>query len=131
MENSVVEKSGTAIQTAIDRTAAAGGGRVILKSGIYPSGTLYLKSNVELHLEAGAVILGSPNWQDYDDFIHPEQPVTPENSRKCFIAAADAENIAITGSGEINGQGPMFYDRNVPAGKFFAKTSCCKGACNF
>ncbi|MBO4631244.1 MAG: right-handed parallel beta-helix repeat-containing protein [Lentisphaeria bacterium] len=119
MQIQVTEKTGAAIQNAINQAAAAGGGKVILGSGIYPSGTIYLRSNVELHLEAGAVILGSPDWQAYDDFIHPEQPVTPENSRKCLIACADCENIAITGSGEINGQGPMFFDRNVPEGKKF------------
>ena len=117
----VNEKNGKAIQTAIDAVAAAGGGVVRLEPGTYSSGTLYLKSNVELNLSPGAVLLGSPNWQDYDDFDHPDQPVTPEGSRKCFIAAADAENIAITGAGEINGQGPNFYDRNVPEDQFFAK----------
>ncbi|MBQ9336820.1 MAG: hypothetical protein IJS14_05940 [Lentisphaeria bacterium] len=121
MNITVTEKTGAAIRQAIDAVHAAGGGTVTLEPGVYPSGTLWLKSHVELHLSPGAVLLGSPNWQDYEDFIHPEQPVTPEGSRKCFIAAADAENIAITGSGEINGQGPMFYDRNVAPGHFFAK----------
>ncbi|MBO4631684.1 MAG: hypothetical protein J5858_07150 [Lentisphaeria bacterium] len=118
---SVTEKSGAAVQKAVDSVHAAGGGKVNLEPGVYPSGTIYLKSNVELHLEAGAVLLGSADWRDYDDFIHPELPVTPENSRKCLLAAADAENIAVTGEGEINGQGPQFYDRNVPEGHFFAK----------
>jgi len=121
MELTVTEKNGAAIQRAIDAVHAAGGGTVELESGAYPSATLWLKSHVELHLSAGAVLLGSPDWQDYVDFIHPEQPVTPEGSRKCFIAAADAENIAITGPGEINGQGPLFYDRHVAPGHFFPK----------
>ena len=121
MNITVTEKNGAAIQAAIDCVHASGGGTVSLETGIYPSHTIYLKSHVELYLPAGACIMGSSDWRDYDDFDHPEQPVTPENSRKCLIGAADAQNIAITGSGEINGQGPLFYDRNVPAGHFFAK----------
>ena len=121
MNITVNEKNGAAIQKAIDAVGAAGGGVVTLEAGVYDSGTLWLKSHVELHLVAGAVLRGSPRWQDYDDFVHPEQPVTPEGSLKCFIGAADAEDIAITGAGSIDGQGPMFYDRNVPEGSFFAK----------
>ena len=88
----VNEKNGKAIQTAIDTVAAAGGGIVRLEPGTYPSGTLYLKSNVELNLSPGAVLLGSPNWQDYDDFDHPDQPVTPEGSRKCKRAGATSNS---------------------------------------
>lgn len=119
MELFVTEKNGAAIQHAIDKIFAAGGGKVTLENGVYPSGTLYLKSNVELHIPAGAVILGSANHEDYDDFTHPDYPTTPENSRKALIIACEAENIAVTGNGEINGQGPLFYDRNVPAGHFY------------
>ena len=121
MELFVTEKNGAAIQHAIDKTFAAGGGKVTLENGVYPSGTLYLKSNVGLHIPAGAVILGSANHEDYDDFTHPDYPTTPENSRKALIIACEAENIAVTGNGEINGQGPEFYDRDVPAEAFFKK----------
>ena len=121
MDIAVTEKTGAAIQRAIDAVAASGGGTVLIGPGTYPSGTLWMKSHVELRLAAGAVLLGSADWRDYDDFDHPNLPVTPEGSRKCFIACADAENVSITGAGEINGQGPLFYDRNVPPGEFFPK----------
>lgn len=119
MELFVTEKNGAAIQRAIDTAFAAGGGKVTLESGIYPSGTLYLKSNVELHVPAGAVILGGSSHEDYDDFFHPDYPTTPERCRKALLIACEAENIALTGNGELNGQGPLFYDRNVPEGKFY------------
>ena len=48
--------STTAIQRAIDACAAAGGGRVTVPAGVFRSYTLSLKTNVELHLEAGAVL---------------------------------------------------------------------------
>lgn len=122
MDYLVTEKSGAAIQQAIDKAAQAGGGRVSLEPGVYPSGTIYLRSNIELHIPGGAKILGFPTPERYDDFRHPGfDSVTPEGSRKCLIACADCENIAITGSGEINGSGPEFYDRNVPEGAVFAK----------
>jgi len=123
MEYIVTEKHGAGIQKMIETAAAAGGGKVVLGPGIYPSGTLYLKSNIELHLEAGAVILGHPKPEMYDDFRHSGlDMVTPESSRKCLIAAADCENIAVTGQGIINGQGPEFFDRaNTAPGKFFPK----------
>ena len=121
MDFTVKEKTGKAIQIEIDKAFAAGGGRVVLEQGVYTSGTLYLKSNVELHISAGAVLQGYADSYKYDDFKHDLMPTAPEKSRKVFITAADAENIAITGNGEINGQGPEFYDRNVPVGSFFKK----------
>ena len=54
-----------AIQDAIDACAQKGGGRVSIPAGIYKIGTLWLKSNVELHLEHGSVLLGSENLDDY------------------------------------------------------------------
>ena len=49
-----------AIQAAIDAAADAGGGRLYLHNGTFLSGPLRLKSNVTLHIETGAVLLGSP-----------------------------------------------------------------------
>lgn len=116
------EKNGEAIQAAIDSANRAGGGRVVLTPGIYPAGTIYLKSNVELHIPAGAKIQGYADSKKYDDIKDPELVnIAPEGSRKVLLAALHAENISITGQGEINGQGPLFYDRNVPKDQCFAK----------
>ena len=116
------EKTGIAIQEAIDAANQAGGGRVSLEPGVYLTGTIYLKSNVELHLPAGSKILGFDTPDKYDDISDPELVnIAPEGSRKVLLAALHAENIAVTGQGEINGQGPKFYDTNVEPGEFFAK----------
>ena len=116
------EKTGSAVQTAIDAAHAAGGGRVTLEPGVYLSGTIYLKSNVELHIPAGSKIQGFDTPDQYDDISDPELiNIAPEGSRKVLLAALHAENIAVTGQGEIDGQGPKFYDTNVPAGTAFAK----------
>lgn len=49
----------------IDQVAAAGGGRVMVPGGIFLSGTVILKSGVTLHLDEGAVLLGSTTLSDF------------------------------------------------------------------
>ncbi|GHU67695.1 exo-poly-alpha-D-galacturonosidase [Bacteroidia bacterium] len=98
-----------AIQTAIDQCAQAGGGKVYLHNGTFLSGTIYLQSNISLEIEAGAILLGSPQQSDY--------PVTKTKhpsyhgellSNRMLIFAEEAENIAITGNGTIDGNGENF-----------------------
>ena len=114
--------AGESIQKAMDAAHAAGGGRVVLEPGVHATGTLFMRSHVDLHVPAGAIIQGSSNLEDYPDINDPGfGRVAPEKSRKCLIAALHSENISITGEGEINGAGPTFYDTNVPEGHFFAK----------
>lgn len=54
-----------AIVKAIHACAEAGGGTVLFPAGTYVTGTFELVSNITLQLDAGAVILGSPNISDY------------------------------------------------------------------
>ena len=54
-----------AIQSAIDACAAAGGGRVVVPAGHFKTGSIVLKSHVNLHLENGAVLYGSTRLEDY------------------------------------------------------------------
>ena len=54
-----------AVQQAIDRCSAAGGGRVVVPAGMYKTGSIELRSHVELHLEAGATLYGSTRLEDY------------------------------------------------------------------
>lgn len=84
----------SAIQKAIDEASEKGGGKVVVPSGQFVSGALFLKSNIELHLEKGARLLGSTNRLDYG-----------ENSAHAFINAENQKNISITGEGIIDGQG--------------------------
>ncbi|NLW87107.1 MAG: hypothetical protein GXY38_09565 [Planctomycetes bacterium] len=118
----IVVPVGGLIQGAIDAAHQKGGGRVVLEPGVHRSGSIVMRSFVELHVPAGAKIQGGSKPEDYHDFEAPDYPGhAPEKSRKCFISAAHAENIAITGTGEINGAGRDFYDTNVPEGAFFVK----------
>jgi polygalacturonase len=85
------------IQKAIDFVSENGGGRLIFEAGNWVTGSIYLKSNVTLHLDYGATILGSTNPFDYvkDKKI----------GWMSMIFAVNQENIGITGKGTINGRG--------------------------
>lgn len=94
------------IQQAIDRAFTAGGGVVNVPPGTYLIGTLILKDNVTLHVEAGAVLLGSPDYREYGEIIQKFESRTNGLYTKYFmIFAEEARNISITGKGTINGNG--------------------------
>ncbi|WP_304412593.1 glycoside hydrolase family 28 protein [Asticcacaulis sp. AC402] len=89
-------KDTKAIQAAIDAASRLGGGRVVLSAGkTYVSGAIYLASNVELHVSAGATLELSKNVADFEDF-------------GALICAYEAENVSITGTGRINGNDMAF-----------------------
>jgi hypothetical protein len=111
-----VSKDTAAIQRAIDACAAAGGGMVYCPPGTYLSGTLFLKSNVELHVEAGATILGSPDRADYVALYDGRQIAVGFNYDQYLICGRGAHNIAITGRGTIDGNGRAFFGP-APAGR--------------
>ena len=108
-----------AIQQAIDACHQAGGGQVTCGPGTYLTGSLELKSHVELHLASGCRIVGSPRLEDYAplvaDGFYPE--FAPEKSAHSLIRAVSAEDIAITGPGTIDGSGLAFYDTRESTGK--------------
>lgn len=85
-----------AIQKAIDRAAAAGGGRVVVPAGRFVTGPLQLKSNVELHLAEDAFLLGSIHRMDYGS-----------GAAQPLIGAYRQHGIRITGKGEIDGRGRL------------------------
>lgn len=102
-----------AIQREIDAVSAAGGGRVVIPPGEWPTGSIELKSGVELHLEKGAVLKGSTAQADYNaDDIFPENfcCLGEEWSGAHLVYAYKAHDIAITGEGVIDGNGGAFFD---------------------
>lgn len=94
-----------AINKAIEACAAAGGGQVQFPAGKYLSGTVHLKSNVALFLEAGATLVGSTNLEHYQSFSPPAG--TPEARwtrwHRALILGDGAENVTIAGQGVIDG----------------------------
>ena len=93
-----------AIQAAIDAVAAEGG-RVTVPPGTFKTGTVQLRSGVELHLSHGATLLGTNNPDDYPAW-YPEGLVqTRRPFVRRMILGADCDNVAVTGSGTIDGDG--------------------------
>lgn len=86
-------------QTAIDQLSAAGGGRIVVPQGVWLTGPIELKSNINLHLERGAVLYFSPDKELYLD------PAPKASRVLACIRAERAENISITGEGTIDGNG--------------------------
>lgn len=106
-----------AIQSAIDACVQAGGGMVLVPPGKFLTGTLWLKSHVELHLLAGAEIYGSPDRHVYNpDDAYPENGVfsSDKASGAHLIVAYKAVNAAITGHGVINGNSSAFFESLPP-----------------
>ncbi|MEK7683830.1 MAG: glycoside hydrolase family 28 protein [Verrucomicrobiota bacterium] len=97
-----------ALQEAIDRCGRAGGGTVYFPAGRYLTGTLFLKSGVALYLDAGAVLLGSLNLQDYPTAIPAIRSYTDNYTEKSLLYAENEEQISLQGHGVIDGQGAAF-----------------------
>src|SRR5215475_9102721 len=98
-------KNTTALQSAIDDCAKSGGGTVSLSGGIFLSGPIVLKSNVTLDLAKDTTLLGSPDHADYPKKIEFRAPGT-----QSLVSATNAENISITGSGTIDGNGESWWE---------------------
>lgn len=96
------------LQAAINAAAQAGGGTVLLSPGRYLSGTLFLKSNVTLHLSPGATLLGSPNLADYPVTVPKIRSYTDNYTDKSLLYGEDLENVGIEGAGTLDGQGKSF-----------------------
>jgi len=92
-----------AFDKAITELSKQGGGHVIVPRGVWKTGPIQLRSNIDLHLSKGATILFSENRELYvqkDDSLR-------DGSKKCnaFIRASKCENVGVTGKGVIDGQG--------------------------
>lgn len=91
-----------AIQAAIDELAAVGGGHVVVPRGTWKTGPIVLRSNIDLHLNRGAVLLFT---EDKSLYILPDSKGrVPSKANPC-IKATKCENVGITGEGVIDGQG--------------------------
>lgn len=103
-----------AIQAAVDACAASGGGRVTVPAGLYITGTIRLRDNIELHLAHGATLKGSTCMDDYNTLDEYEQnfssPVSEKWLGKHLILAVECCNVALTGSGTVDGSGDFFFD---------------------
>jgi len=99
-----------AVQKAVNTCAAAGGGTVHFPVGKYLSGTIFLKSNVTLHMGEGATLLASTNFEDFPPFKPGWRVQSDDTKRSSLITGLDLENITITGRGTLDGQGKPWWE---------------------
>jgi polygalacturonase len=97
-----------AIQAAIEACAQRGGGTVYLPAGRYLAGSLFLRDNITLYLDAGAMILGSENPEDYP-VIHSRWEGRHQDTHAPLIGGDHLQNIAVLGRGIIDGQGAVWW----------------------
>lgn len=91
-----------AFNKAISKLSKQGGGRVLVPEGVWLTGPIMLKDNIELHLEAGALVCFSP-----DKRLYLDKDTTASRVYPC-IRASKRKNIAITGRGILDGGGQQW-----------------------
>ncbi len=117
-----------AIQKAIDVCAENGGGRVTVPTGRFVTGTIRLKSNIEFHLEMGAVLSASTDADTYNKLEeYPEnfQCAAEGWDFRHLILGIGVDNVAITGFGTIEGAADFFYGERVWIGYFYWRDGGC------
>lgn len=100
-----------AIQKAIDECSKNGGGQVLIDDGVFLTGSIEIKSNVDLHISASGTLLGSPNVEDFpekENVKHVNTKMLPRWRNAAIIFADEAKNISLTGMGTIDCNGLSF-----------------------
>ncbi|MFN8289898.1 MAG: glycoside hydrolase family 28 protein [Chitinophagaceae bacterium] len=92
------------INSAIDALTKKGGGVVLVPAGLWLTGPLVLKNNINLHLEAGATLLFTKDFTEYP-LVKANWEGIPQMRNQSPVSATGAVNIAITGKGIIDGNG--------------------------
>jgi len=93
-----------AFKQAIENCHTAGGGRVVVPEGIFLTGAIHLKNNVNLHVMKNATILFSQDTRKYLPLVFTRFEGIECMNYSPFIYAYEQENIAITGQGTLDGQ---------------------------
>ena len=102
------------IQQLIDKVADLGGGIVYFPPGKYLTGTIFLKSYINLHIESGAVILGSLDLNDFVP-VGKERPSHSARQERHLIFGEKLVGVSITGGGMIDGRGYEFWPKGFRA----------------
>jgi polygalacturonase len=93
-----------AFRAAIDACHAAGGGRVVVPRGRFLTGAIRLRSNVDLHLDEGAIVAFSGDARAYLPRVLTRWEGVELMNYSPFIYALDERNVAVTGPGTLDGQ---------------------------
>ena len=102
-------KATFAIKKAIDAASKAGGGTVYFPAGKYLTGPIHLKSNITIHIDAGAELHFSDNFDDYLPMVESRYEGVDVTSFSPLFYGNNVENIAIVGRGLIDGHGMKWW----------------------
>ena len=102
-------KNTAAIKAAIEAVHAAGGGRVLVPGGVWLTGPVHLKSGIDLHLAAGAVLRFSDEFADYLPPVFVRSGGIELWNYSPLIYARDGTGIAITGPGRLDGNARAWW----------------------
>ena len=104
-----------AIAKAIAACAAAGGGHVVIPAGLWLTGPIELRSNVDLHSERGALVQFTPDHTAYPMVEHGDRGYYAESA----LTGVGLRNVAVTGDGIFDGAGdtwrPARKAKSTPA----------------
>ncbi|MFH0969349.1 MAG: glycoside hydrolase family 28 protein [Patescibacteria group bacterium] len=103
--NDGVTKNTKAFTDAMNACAEKGGGIVLVPKGSWLTGPIHFKSNINLHIEKGAEVLFSTNFEDYLPVVFTRFEGIELYNYSPLVYAKDCTNVAITGEGTLNGQG--------------------------
>lgn len=98
------------IAKVIAKAEKQGGGTLYFPPGTYLTGPIHLKSNITLHIEGGATLKFSDNFDDYYPFVQSRWEGTDVINFSPLIYGYEAKNIAIVGRGRLDGQGRKWWD---------------------
>ncbi len=117
-----------AVNRAIQAAAKAGGGTVFIPAGTYLCGSIHLTNNLNLHLDAGAVVFGAPQAMNAYDPTEPWHGQAYQDGGHTYfhnslIWGENLTNVFITGTGMINGGGLVRDDGLLDAMCGFSKWS--------
>ena len=99
-----------AIQSAIDKAAASGGGVVTFEPGIYLSGSIFIKEGVELRIGKDVEIIGSQHFEDYPE-IDTRIAGIEMRWPAALINIIGVKKAALTGQGKVNARGKFCWDK--------------------
>jgi len=98
-----------AVHNTIEAAYAAGGGKVLIPSGEWLSGSIHLMSNINLHIAEGAVVYFSTDKEDYLPVVRQRHEGVEAYNYSPMIYAYKLKNVAVTGKGTLDAQGEHWW----------------------
>ncbi len=101
--------NGGAFRRAVEACHEKGGGAVLIPAGTWLTGPIHLRSNVNLHLEKGALVRFSTRFAEYLPVVFTRWEGVECYNYSPLIYARDCENVAVSGEGILDGQGQAWW----------------------